>query len=262
MPGGFPLGLELCAGTDYGTVTGSTSGTAVTGGASGVAGSWVQLVASTAIDACWITVALRDATGSGFNAFVDIAVGGAGSEKVIISSLGMEYTGEPHYSFPISIPAGSRISARSTSDVGVYTPHVAITLFEGAFTQMEGAAGVDVLGYSSFEGTALNNSGSSNVKGSYTQIIASTARDYIGVALYYDRGQADVISPPVRFLFDIAIGGAGSEINIVPNLAGRDLAGESTSVFFVPIPAGTRLSVRYQASGTQSLNAVLYGIYQ
>jgi hypothetical protein len=63
MPGGFPLGLGWCNGTDIGTNTANSRGTAVVSSSTaGSYGSWTQIVASTASDTNGIMVCLgRDA---------------------------------------------------------------------------------------------------------------------------------------------------------------------------------------------------------
>ena len=272
MPGGFPLGLELCAGTDQGTDTSTSGGTAVTGGSGTANGSYTQLVASSAQDACAILVPLRKDTTSFVNpGAVSIAVGAAASEQDILTDFPLYFpggtSGTINFLLPIQIPAGSRISARAR---GGDTYNVQVTLFDGAFTMMEGGAGADPLGFTTGTadfGTSVAASGSTNTKGSYSQVVASTTMDYIGFLFtLYDSNNTGQVGNAGRYLFDIAIGAGGSEVPIVPNLPVVDNTGNTGihSLFFpIPIPSGTRIAVRCQcATASKTFSTVLHGVYQ
>lgn len=290
MPGGFPLGLDVCNGQDAGGVTGTSQGTIVNPSASAnTKGSWVQLIASTAADAVWMMVQWSFYQDVGSSAALDIGVGGSGSEQVLVSNLissnsainGFDQN-QQVYSFPCQIPAGTRIAARTqvsaASDTGGNNL-VNVTLYDGAFTQMEGCAGVDALGFSTGTtlGTQVDPGGTANTKGAYSQIIASTARDYMGLLLGFDT-QNDSTSAFAQFLVDVAIGGSGSEKIIMPNLQLLRTTKSSTSVAceyilppsqpFIPIaiPAGTRIAARAQCSintATRRLFGITaYGVYQ
>lgn len=93
-------------------------------------------------------------------------------------------------------------------------------------------------------GVTVTASGSSNTKGSYTQLVAALSRTAIGILLQF-RGNSAAYT-----LFDIAIGGAGSEQVVVPNLPGSvSLASNGDTCVSIPIyiPAGSRVSARMQA---------------
>lgn len=277
MPGGFPLGPELCNANDQGTVSASSRGTAVTGG-NGSYGSYVQLVASTPNDACAILVSLQTNAGSNsaFMQSVKIAIGGAGSEKDIIPDLTLTapssgYATE-NYLFPVSIPAGTRIAAAGYTIGGTDSIYVQVILFDGAFANLEGVAGVDSIGWASGKGTAVTT-GAAHTKGSYAQLTASASRDYIGFIIGFDDGDAAFTSTTTTAVFDIAFGAGGSEQVMVPNYlaglvqsgssAGTFMAGDPSPFFAIPIPAGTRVAVRAQAiAATQTFGVTLYGVYQ
>lgn len=279
MPGGFPLGFEFCNCTDTGTV--NEGGTDLTPSATAnTKGSYTQIIASTAADATWIDVSLcipQSSSGTGGYG-VDVAVGAAGSEKIIVNNvvlLNVTSTGVVnHFAFPISIPAGTAISARSQSATATDGgPSIQITLFDGAMTMMEGCAGVDSVGFltASSEGTLLDPGTVANTKGSYAQLTASSSRDYLGFMIGFDNHGGGGVNPNAQ-LIDIAVGAAGSEKVIVPNIIQRmSNAGNSNMVsncgpFFVPIPAGTAISARSQCSSTVSperlIGVTLYGFYQ
>ncbi len=82
------------------------------------------------------------------------------------------------------------------------------------------------------------------------QLIASTAKDYAGFLAGIDTNQADQTD---TYLIDVAVGGAGSENVIIPNLSLKSAgaAGLSpepnTGPFYIAVPAGTRIAARLQA---------------
>lgn len=278
MPGGFPLGPDLCRGTSVG-VTGTFLGTQITAsGSTNTKGAYTQLTASSAFDVCWCCVGIlinAGATSTGVQAGVDISVGAGGSEKVVVPNLcvsvGPASFNEEYclYSFPLSIPSGTRIAARSQSNVASQTVNVMLQLFDGGFTNMEGAANVDSIGFSTATsfGTPIT-CGTSGSKGSYAQLIASTSVDYMGLLLHIDtQNTATVNSDP--YSVDIAIGGSGSEVVIIPdyvtNPPAAALLSNSASHFYpIAIPAGTRLAARGTNGGAnaQPLGVSLYGVYQ
>ena len=283
MPGGFPLGLEVCNGQSIGANTAASNMTALTySGTANTKGAWKQLIASTSYDACWAVITVTTGYDGDLSAAFDIGVGSSGSEVAIINDLiaSGSYNGQNdllanrRYSFPIQIPAGTRLSGRcqrtSTGTSGIYGPSVQIHLFDGSFTQMEGAAGVDAIGFTS--GTTLGTTivPGTNTPGSYAQLSSSTSRDYIGFLLGFD-AQGNVTGW-ADYLVDFAIGASGSEKNIVPQSALSLASGVTLepAVFpFCPIsvPAGTRIAARAAidvavSPTTNDTGLTMYGVYQ
>lgn len=276
MPGGFPLGLDICGGIDAGSNFADSDGiTLTTGGGSGVLGAYGQLIASTVRDACWVIVQLNMDPATGIVAAFDIAVGAAGSEIIIASQLQANAVGDnarSNYGFPCNIPAGTRIAARAASSRAVAdSVNISILLFDGAFTQMEGASGIDNIGFSlsSMSGTSLDPGATTNTKGAYSQLIASTTKDYLGFIASIDSLDAAGTGFP-SWLVDIAVGSAGSELIIVPNLVCSRTQVASfpnpAPILPVSIPGGTRISARCQCTintaGARNIGLTLYGIYQ
>lgn len=265
MPGSFPMGIEVCNAQDAGTLTASSDGTTITAsGSTNTKGSWTQLVASLGADCCWVLIEIGTPNTGVRKILVDIGVGAAASEQVVVSNLQVltqsSGTGDDiKFSFPLQIPAGSRVSARSQSATASAAVTVKMTCFDGAFTMMEGVAGLDMLGVSTATsvGTNVTPSATANTKGSFAQLIASTARDYCGlVVVVGPAGTAGDI-----YLVDIAIGAAASEQVIIPNVRMAFSTTITASPIYIPmaVPAGTRISARAQASaasGTATVVAV------
>ena len=182
---------------------------------------------------------------------------------------------EAHIAIPLSIPKGARISARCQCSTGSQTARVHLQLFDGAHTMMEGAAGVDAIGFSSSTslGTPLVPNASANTKGSYAQLVASTLRDYMGFFGIVD-GQLVAPSGNINNAYDVdvAIGGSGSEVVILPDflawssLANTSIQASGALIPFVPllIPKSTRVAARCACTTASASNCglTLYGVYQ
>lgn len=272
MSGGFPMLGEVCNCNDVGTDTANSQGTAVTP-ATGSKGSWTQIVASTTYDTCFMIVQWAGDGAGSQTAVVDIGVGSAGNEVVIVSNLMGYGTGSSvartQYALPVVIPAGTRIAARAQAAAGTDAGRVSLILAEGGFGQSDGFAGVDAIGFDSANtrGTTITCSSTAHTKGSYAQLTASTPVDYEGLIVVPDE---NIHPPDTRWLVDLAIGGAGSEQVIVPNMVFRFISTDNyvlpmkSPIIPVCIPAGTRMAIRAQsdAAGTVQANFTVYGIYK
>jgi hypothetical protein len=126
----FDTSFEFATGASaidaIGFQSGSTQGTAITPGV-GSMGSYAQLVASTSVDYAGFFACFDPQTGfnhQNYIALVDIAIGAAASEKIILPSFNTqvrpddETAGSVYTPFlPIPIKSGTRIAARAQVDV-------------------------------------------------------------------------------------------------------------------------------------------------
>jgi hypothetical protein len=204
---------------------------------------------------------------------VNIGVGPGGSERVVINGLtAVDFSGSLrtwHYLFPLNIPAGTSVSVQATGDHafnegGIY---VSINLYDSGMAGVEGCAGVDAVGLTAGHGTAYTPG--AGAKGFYSQIVASTARDYMGFYVAVDLAGGTSFQV-VTQLVDIAIGSAGSELIIVPDITwaqgGSSWTGRSAVAgpYFIPIPAGTRIAARgaSPAGSPFDVGVILTAMYQ
>lgn len=271
MSGGFPSFAEICSGTDAGTdEAGSLAGTSVQeSGTNNVKGSWAQLTPAAPFDVSWMLVVLKNNAGTYF--VYDIGVGAASSEVVVLSNLihSQQMSDRRHYLFPVSIPARTRIAVRcATLQAPQSASYAYVILFDSSLAgAAEGAAGAEFFGFDSGNawGTQVNCL-ANKVKGSWTPIIASTSRDYIGLLLNFDARLADFWGTGLNI--DIGIGSAGSEIPILSDLifmfGQYDVAPHCYAPFFIAIPVGTRISVRGCTSSVsdKTVGATICGVYQ
>jgi hypothetical protein len=97
-------------------------------------GAYAQLVASTTRDwfGFWLSCTNSAATGADSAQLLDIAIGGAGSEVVILNNWLAGARGSAAFAslegqyIPLYIPAGTRISARNQSLISADTVHVTV----------------------------------------------------------------------------------------------------------------------------------------
>jgi hypothetical protein len=278
MPGGYSLGPEITSAIKL-AGWGAAEGIGVAGGSANNYGPWFQMVASTQFDISFLDIiACNFGIANNINASLQIGIGASGQEIRIINDLMLVGVSAifcmSHFGIPISIPAGTRIAGRTqthSAEAGTIT--VFLQGFDAAFTQVEGYAGVDSLGFvtGSTQGTTIPVGGSS-VYGPYTQIIASTPRDYAGIFWIWDfLNVAYTNTSDNIFQFDLAIGAAGSELNIMSGVqfpsavnAQSGTAPTWTGLHFIPVPAGSRLSMTATSNALTPANfgVTAYGLYQ
>ena len=130
----------------------TSSGTTVTAsGTANAKGTWVELDASTAADACWITVLVGP---NGFTGrfLVDVGLGAGGAEAVLLPDLHFDGNATGNhpaaYRFPVAIPAGSRVSARCQCSTASGTVNVAAVLDQGDNAGLGGTGDVAAYGAS------------------------------------------------------------------------------------------------------------------
>ena len=114
--------------------------------------------------------------------------------------------------------------------------------------------------FTSTTGTALTTGGT-DTKGSYVELLSAANNTYASDKLMISISRLGGAGTDALTLTDIAIGGAGSEVVICPNLLGRINSDGYGLVHFVydfpvHIPAGVRISARVQTSGSSGTSDV------
>lgn len=283
MSGGMLPSSSLWNGISYGVVTTNGNyaiGTVVAPSATAATkGSWVSLgTLSADAVALRISVAVCYESKTGGTGAFDIGIGGSGSQVVLAPNIVCPYnSGNSSISYvqfllPMQLPSGVQVWARSAcsaaSAAGTYV--ASFSAFDGEYTA-EGYGGVDALGFTAgtLVGTSFTTTGT-GAKGSYSQIIASTTRDYGMLAICLDQGTAGLSTSNVVTV-DIAIGGAGSEKIIAPDVLlvvnNNYNSGSATSAgpFPVEVPSGSRIAVRGacdSAIAALTFGATIYGVYK
>jgi hypothetical protein len=281
MPGGLPTGLEV-ANAQSGANTAGSNGKQLTVSAANTKGSFVSMITSLAADCCWMVVDIVyfNFNTGGVNCAVDVAVGPTSGAAIVIApnlvaspNMGAGSIQRLSYSFPIQIPASSQIWARAQTRTGSAANDnifVNVQTFDGAFTQMEGCAGVDAIGFNTATtlGTAVAPSATTNTKGSFVSLVASAARDYQGFMLGFDNQGSTTTGIFPTWLGDIARGPSGSQQVILPNFGFQS---QDTHTMmpgnypYIPLPikAGDAVWARTQWALNQNTPGItLYGVYK
>lgn len=259
-PGGTIVASSAISASKGPTVTANT--------VTNTKGAWTQLIASTAQVGSGLIIHLcaMNATATVPTVLlVDIGFGAAASEVVVIPNLACGLAGYATYNgsgvtsyfFPITIPASTRIAARYQGVLTSNLLYCSVDVIAGGTGMLNGSGTVEAWGpdTSTSKLIELDAGGVANTKGSYLQLIASTARKASEITIVLanpdnDSTGSDQVAK--NFSVDIAIGAAASEIIIVPDLpAVRGWSmyfGQTTFRLPITVPAGTRISARCSAT--------------
>ena len=98
-------------------------------------------------------------------------------------------------------------------------------------------------------GVTIAAPASAHTKGNWVQLVASTAKRVVAMTL----SAHAVGTTQLRFLVDIGVGGAGSEVVVLPNIyvkigASYTRDGQNFGPLLVDIPAGSRIAARCQCA--------------
>lgn len=224
-------------------------------------GAWTELIAATGLPASglWVTsVGGINVTSTDTSMLVDIGLGAAGSEQVVIANIpfGFVAASTPIW-VPLSVPDGSRVAARAQAAVSADTIQLQVLMVNGGWHVSGGnrctTYGADV---TDSGGVTLTTVSGANAKGPWTEIAASTSSPMRWMTAMII-GQAGVSGWSVgNALVDFAYGAAGSEQILVADMAAQWTGSEFIMAhqLTVPVslPTGTRLSARYQCTAVSS----------
>lgn len=240
--------------------------------------TWTQLIASTSFDTHLILVHLSgsDAGSTNTSTLIDIGIGAAASESVLIPDLLAGYCpsasaagGFPrHIILPLYIPAGSRLSARSQSVRTAGSTRVWVELLGGP-RNPGWWCGEQVIAYgitaASSIGTNVTQGGSS-AEGSWTAI-GTTSQDHKAVCLMVQGSNTDTVMQSAGQNWDVGIDTSSTSI-LGENFLTRTQTSETLGYYglwlpiYSNIPSGTALAVRGSSTvGTPDvIDVALYGV--
>jgi hypothetical protein len=269
--GDWPILSDGAILSDVGVVLASSYYTRVNCGASNTKGNWVQLIASTPRQAngFWLIVG---ASSGGSDDLIDIGIGPAGSEVVVISNLLFSFQRTSYCIFvPLMLPAGVRVAARAQTYTSGNYPSVGLILNTPGFLPSSVLSRCTTYGANEADsgGVSVDPGITAHTKGAWTEIVAATTNP-IKMLSAINGCASTNHTYNYQFLFDIGMGAAGSEIVVVPNLYFYVDADPFKFIpmtfgpFMVNIPAGSRLAIRMQstgiADGVRLADFVLYGV--
>lgn len=231
-------------------------------------GSYAELSSSTPFDGFVQLLAQQTtSTHTARRCAVDIAIGAASSEQIILPDLLMEWgqdepTNQPIL-FPMPIPAGTRVAARMQANTGSTTLQITAHLLaasSGAVPRATWATQYGVTTSAATQGTQVDPGGSAGTKGAYSEITASC--NAIRWLLVQVGNQGNNAETRAAGNWDLAIGAGGSEQIVLPDI--RFFVGQAANSklprwmpFHLLIPSGTRLAIRAQTSITDATDRLM-----
>lgn len=234
-------------------------------------GSWVELIAASTFDfdagLIYLETSNTNQSGTDTGQLLDIGIGGAGSEIVVIANIPTGWAAiTSGVWIPLRLPAGVRVAARVQASTGSDTVDVGIKLWEpGDAPVYEHCETIGALTASS-SGTGVEAT-------AWTQLIASCAGPIRAIVPVFDMGPGGSFGGDVSE-FDIGVGASSSEVQVYPPdgesfslrlETGATEAVESWHPRNGPlptqfnIPAGTRIAAR-RPNGARDSGLVLLGL--
>ena len=251
-----------------GVVSATTTGTLLTASSTAhVKGAYAEFVASTPFDADEVWVSVMDNSGP-FTRLLDIAVGAAGSESVIIPNILGSYprANEAGYyhKFACHVPAGSRLAGRIQSSVASSTLRVFLHLVSRGLSPSTPLQRIIAYGAltASSRGTAVDPGATAHTKGAWVQLGQLFFGEIRRLALALATN-ANTAMASARWLLDIGAGAVGSEVVLIPDLpvitstTADNIVPRAFDDLPVQIKAGERITARMQCSITDATDRVL-----
>lgn len=273
----FPLYGEAIEVGEVGTVTATTQGTTITAsGTANTKGSYTELIASTAGAINGFTLNIGGFTiASTADFLLDLAIGAGGSEEVIIANVllsvspGSDLEFYKSTSFPINIPAGSRVAARIQSTLLSSQMSISLNTVPSFFSSGPLFHSCIELGANTSDsgGLLVDPGGTINTKGSWVEFTSSLSEDIRGI-LVLQGNRANSTNRTQRVLFDVGVGSGGNEEIIMTDIFSRITPFEQPFGMnsFVPVSVvvGSRLAIRSQNSDNNAtdrlIDYVIYGL--
>ncbi len=240
-------------------------------GASNTKGAYTELITSTADEYDWISMSFAVATAAAAvdtGVLLDIAIGAAGSEVVIVPDLQIGWAElTPTILIPVHIPKGSRVAARYQR-VGAGGSIRPVTRYGKNASYRRSPSHIVTHGTTaaSSKGTSLTG-GATNTESAWTEIVAATTEPYCGFFVTIG-GDSDTTQLTTTFnIFDIGIGASGSEIAIASDIPVKWSSNENfiftntNLIVATHIPKGTRIAARWTRTNTgDSADLSFHGI--
>jgi len=240
--------------------------------------TYTELIASTAFTAYMIQIMFSNVVGSGADTsmLVDLAIGGAGSESVIIPDLNAGFAanvaggasvGGQKYIFPLKIPSGSRLSATAQSVIASDDVRVSVWLWGKPNRPMWAGQTVTAYGVNAAASKGVDVAlGTSAAEGSFTEITSSTTRAHRFLALGIGAAADLGVAATAPGFIDVGVG-AATESVIASNMpfslgTGEDISFPFPMSVWADVAASQRIAVRgsWTAAGAQSIDAIVYGV--
>jgi len=252
-----------------GYVPSGTRGTALTAHATpGTDGAYTQLIAATADD--WYCFSIihnhGNVAGTIGNGLLDIAIGAAGVEQIIVADLPYVAAAAIHRDsgaslcLPLHIAKGSRIAARiHRSTIASHPYNIMLVGQCGPIRSVPPFTRATTYGtvLANARGTVVDPGATAHTLGANTEIVASTTNPIRSLYLLAMKQDAAILATSVGSAIETYVGAAAAEQVLTPETLvwqannTTDITnpfGYGIGPFFVDVPAGSRLSAKARAS--------------
>jgi hypothetical protein len=207
---------------------------------------------------------------------LDLAIGAGGAEQIIVANMtASSGTGSvsraSNYFFPVSIPAGTRLSVKVQSVGASQVLRTSVVLLKNGFLASSPLSRITTYGADTSDsgGVSIVPDTGAGTKGVWAVIDAATANPMRGFVLGLGNG-VNTARTTTTWMIDVGVGGAGSEVVVISDLMACAGSTEDTvtpiAFPFIPcsIPAGVRLVVRASCQTADAtdklLDAIIYGV--
>jgi len=243
-----------------------TRGTAViSGGSASTKGSYVELVSSTTFTYEGFHLGVQLAAGGA--TYIDIAIGSATNEEIIITDLYIGYTSSVSLTqsiyIPLRVAQGTRISARIETINATATRWLKTTGISKGFGYMPVFSSSVTLGQvSGTLGTTITTT-TANVKGAWVSVATIPSGDIDNVRgfMLSIGSVGDTTDSTVQYSFDIAIGTASNEELIIADFTTSATSTEFLSPILTPLyhhNINTAVFVRMQSNTASNTRDVIF----
>lgn len=257
----FVAGIGVDTATSAVTTTGTANANTKT--------AWSELTSGVTYATAGIWLHLNHGTNNGYWLAVDLGIGAAGSETVIVPNLVIYANAWNFYGWlyvPITLPASTRVAVRIQSSTGTRALIVSAVLDAAGHLGARSASVITAYGVTTSGATvsaSVDPGASANTK-TAVEITSSTTRAAEGFLVAVTNKDV-TLGANTSWLMDICVGAAGAEVAIASNLGmyaspSTDSIGVGTiwlGPFWIPIPESTRLSAAVQSNVTDASDRVL-----
>jgi hypothetical protein len=250
----------------------TTAATVTASGTANAKGAWTSLGQTTME---WRSMLLCVAQTAASNKAIDVGLSTDGTNfGIVVPDLifqGLKNADQIGiYSLPLRVPLGAFVGVRCAASTASHVLNVSASGSTRGINGSEGySMAVALFTPTLSRGVAIDPGGTANIKGAWTQLIASSPVEVDAISIMI--GQAGDVNRTnnATALLDIGLGASGSEAVIIPNLFlrwtttldGPFLTGEV--ILPISIPSGSRLAARGQCTdvtaGDRTFDVSIHG---
>lgn len=265
-----PVGFGYRVATDE--TPAATYGVTVTSsGSANTMGTWVSVLGTITYDLYWLWILFGDVAVSGASRqmLVNLGIGPDASnvttvaEFLVAGSAASIALGRRSYAGPLFVPAGTQLWAQCQSPTTSKTMSVNVLGWGGPDRPASFPVVHSWVAEGENAGTSLGTAvtpGTSGAQGSYTQIVASSAFDYVGCTMAHMTDDSTMNAMGISGGVGI---GAATEQDLgtcyyAVSTAAEEINSQSVPIF-ADIPASTRIAARLSLNGitADSNNSVI-----